>query len=84
MIYDFMCHLSRFLFALAVTVSAAAPGSAAVWVNVGPRYQAMGGAGVAIADDSLAQYWNPAAFAFMRGWDAQLPISTNYSIENQG
>ena len=56
--------------------------SAEVWSFVGSRYQAMGGAGVAVVDDSLASYWNPAALAYMKGWDLQLPVTMNYSIEN--
>ncbi len=64
-------------------VAAALPASSEVWSFVGSRYQAMGGAGVAVVDDSLAQYWNPGALGFMRGWDAQLPVGGSYSIENR-
>jgi hypothetical protein len=34
------------------------------WTIVGPRALGMGGANVAVANDSTASYWNPAAFAF--------------------
>jgi len=52
------------------------------WSFVGPRYQAMGGTGVAFADDSVAVYWNPANLAWKRGYDAQFPVGLNANIEN--
>jgi len=39
----------------------------------------MGGAFVAVAEDSIAQYWNPAGFALQKGFDIQIPI--NLGIE---
>lgn len=52
------------------------------WSIVGPRALGMGGAGVAVANDSSASYWNPAAFGFFkdgtngeygkRSWSAQI------------
>jgi hypothetical protein len=53
------------------------------WVFAGARYQAMGGASVAFADDSLAAYSNPANLAFRKGWDVQLPATLNANIENR-
>ncbi|MFQ5442354.1 MAG: conjugal transfer protein TraF [Thermodesulfobacteriota bacterium] len=34
------------------------------WSIVGPRALGMGGAGVAVANDATASYWNPAAYGF--------------------
>jgi len=52
------------------------------WSIVGPRALGMGGAGVAVADDATASYWNPAAYGFFhtdkddeygkRDWSASL------------
>ncbi|MBW7957914.1 MAG: hypothetical protein H3C68_08495 [Deltaproteobacteria bacterium] len=36
------------------------------WSIVGPRALGMGGAGVAVANDATASYWNPAAFGFFK------------------
>ena len=36
------------------------------WTIVGPRALGMGGANVAVANDSTASYWNPAAFGFFK------------------
>ena len=36
------------------------------WQFLGARYQAMGGAGVAVVDDAYATYWNPGALALTR------------------
>ncbi len=50
------------LLALALTPALSA--RAEEWSFAGARYQAMGGAGVAVVDDSHASYWNPGALAF--------------------
>ena len=50
------------LLALALTPAFSA--RAEEWSFAGARYQAMGGAGVALVDDSHASYWNPGALAF--------------------
>jgi len=34
----------------------------------------MGGAFVAVAEDAVAQYWNPAGFALQKGFDIQIPV----------
>ena len=47
------------------------------------RYQAMGGTGVAFANDSAAIHWNPANLAYKRGYDFQLPATLNANIENR-
>ncbi|MCH2172701.1 conjugal transfer protein TraF [Myxococcota bacterium] len=64
------------------TLCLATPVAAEVWGFLGTRYQGMGGAGVAVVDDSFANYWNPGALGFQRGWDVQLPVSAGYSVEN--
>ena len=59
------------------------PAAAEEFVFAGARHQAMGGTGVAFADDSLGAYWNPANLAFRKGWDVQLPATLNANIENK-
>lgn len=44
------------------------------WSFVGARYQAMGGAGVAVVDDEHASYWNPGALAFTESYGVALPV----------
>jgi hypothetical protein len=51
------------------------------WLFIGSRYQGMGGAGVAVVDDSLAMYWNPGALAFTKGRDFQLALGAGISAE---
>lgn len=43
---------------------AAGPALAREFTIVGPRALGMGGAGVAVANDSSATYWNPASYGF--------------------
>ncbi|MFH1024026.1 MAG: conjugal transfer protein TraF [Planctomycetota bacterium] len=43
------------------------------WIFLGARAQGMGGAGVAVANDATAVYWNPAAYAFEKSFDVQIP-----------
>jgi hypothetical protein len=42
------------------------------FVTVGPRSMGMGGAGVAITNDSLATYWNPAGLAMTQTVDVRI------------
>lgn len=59
--------LKRFLLAsilFSTTFAAASSSEAREWTIVGPRALGMGGAGVAVANDATASYWNPAAFGF--------------------
>ncbi len=69
-----------FMFALlGMGSSRVAEGSE--WQFIGSRYQGMGGAGVAVVDDSLALYWNPGALAFTKGRDLQLALGASVSAE---
>jgi len=53
---------------------AVAPVHADSFKILGARPLAMGGAFVAVADKSLAQYWNPAGLAVQNGFDVQVPF----------
>ncbi len=55
--------------------SFAAPASAEEWAILGSRYQAMGGAGVAIVNDNRAAHWNPGALGFVQTSEFELPFS---------
>ena len=44
---------------------------------LGTRPLGMGGAFVAVAEDSIAQYWNPAGFAIQKGLDIQIPLGVS-------
>ncbi len=67
-----------FVFSLSLPFTA----MAGEWQIIGPRALGMGGAGVAVANDATASYWNPAAFGFFsdpsggdygsRDWSLQL------------
>lgn len=73
-----------FARALAATaaLALAVPAAAEEWAQLGSRYQAMGGAAVAVADDAQAAYWNPGALAFTpEGWDASLPAGVTVGAE---
>lgn len=47
------------------------------WSIVGSRYQAMGGAGVAVVNDNHAAHWNPGALAFATSSEFELPFAGN-------
>lgn len=47
---------------------------------VGARPMGMGGAYVAVADDGLAQYWNPAGLALQRGFSLTVPANASYEV----
>lgn len=49
-------------------------GLASSFKILGTRPLGMGGAFVAVAEDAIAQYWNPAGFALQKGFDIQIPI----------
>ncbi len=49
-------------------------GLASSFKILGTRPLGMGGAFVAVAEDAVAQYWNPAGFALQKGFDLQIPI----------
>lgn len=61
----------------------ASSASADTWGFVGAKYQAMGGTGVAFADDSTATYWNPANLGLKKASDFQLPATFGANIENK-
>jgi len=61
-----------------------APGSVSAeeWAIVGSRYQAMGGAGVAIVDDVHAAYWNPGALGLAtRTYEVDAPFRFSAAAE---
>jgi len=71
----------RKIVGLAVVVSmvvvlkmGAVPIFASSFKILGTRPLGMGGAFVAVAEDAIAQYWNPAGFALQKGLDIQIPI----------
>lgn len=47
---------------------------------LGTRPLGMGGAFVAIAEDALAQYWNPAGLGIGRDVDVQIPVNTQVEV----
>lgn len=49
-------------------------GLASSFKILGTRPLGMGGAFVAVAEDAIAQYWNPAGFALQKGFDVQIPV----------
>ena len=66
---------------LALVLFAGGAASAGEWNLVGSRYQAMGGAGVAVVDDALASYWNPAALATAKSFDAMINVDIVAALE---
>ena len=68
----------RKMISLAVAVSMVVVlgqiGLASSFKILGTRPLGMGGAFVAVAEDAIAQYWNPAGFALQKGFDLQIPI----------
>lgn len=66
---------NRFRFSfllLAVVLGVPATASAVEFAIVGPRAVGMGGAGVAVTDDALATYWNPAGLAMSKTVDIRV------------
>lgn len=51
------------------------------WQIVGARAMGMGGAGVATAYGSDAQYWNPASLAEIRDYDSNIVLNIGAGIE---
>jgi len=66
------------IISLAVAVSMVVvlgqSGLASSFKILGTRPLGMGGAFVAVAEDAIAQYWNPAGFALQKGFDVQIPV----------
>ncbi len=52
-------------------------GLASSFKILGTRPLGMGGAFVAVAEDAIAQYWNPAGFALQKGLDIQIPLGVS-------
>ncbi|KAA0258943.1 hypothetical protein FHQ18_03065 [Deferribacter autotrophicus] len=52
----------------------------AEWQIVGPRALGMGGAYVAVVNDSTAAYWNPAAFGFYKTTDVRKYQNRNFGL----
>lgn len=74
----------RKIVCLAVVVSmvvilkmGAVPIFASSFKILGTRPLGMGGAFVAVAEDAIAQYWNPAGFALQKGLDIQIPVGVS-------
>lgn len=72
----------RVVATIALALALASPAAADTWGFVGARHTAMGGTGVAFADDSTATYWNPANLSLKKASDIQLPVTFGASIEN--
>src|SRR4029077_18880439 len=58
-----MSRMRRMLFVWAIVASGSGLAYAEEWQVVGARYQALGGAGVAIAFEADAADWNPGTLA---------------------
>lgn len=71
----------RKIVSLAVAVSMVVVlgqiGLASSFKILGTRPLGMGGAFVAVAEDAIAQYWNPAGFALQKGFDIQIPLGVS-------
>ncbi len=52
-----------------------APLTTAEGLGIGSRFLGMGGAGVAVADDASALYWNPAGLSFGEGSELDIDAS---------
>lgn len=69
--------MNRLLSAAFLLLSHGANASADAWHVLGPRAMGMGGAFVAVAAGSIAQYWNPAGLAqevTASKWGIQMPV----------
>ncbi len=64
-------------FALALPARAQVGGAAVVFLKIEPdsRASGMGNAGVALADNAAAMFWNPAGLAFQKGTELGLTHS---------
>ena len=73
-----MACLTVVLLATAGAGTAAAQSASVLFLQIEPdsRSAGMGNAGVAVADNAYALFWNPAGLAFQRGVEASLTHST--------
>ncbi len=69
------------LFALMLTICLSSQAFALNWQMVGARHMAMGGAGVATANGTLAQYYNPALLAVNDIYNKHNEISFNFGLQ---
>ncbi|MEM8560214.1 MAG: PorV/PorQ family protein, partial [Bacteroidota bacterium] len=71
------CLALAALVALALPARAQVGGAAVVFLQIEPdsRSAGMGNAGVAIADNANAVFWNPAGLAFQRGAEGTMTVS---------
>ncbi len=58
------------------------PAHAESFKILGSRALGMGGAFVAVAEDAMAQYWNPAGLANQRKFDFEVPVSVRAEATN--
>lgn len=49
---------------------------------LGSRALGMGGAFVAVAEDAMAQYWNPAGIATQKNFDMEIPVGVRAEATN--
>jgi hypothetical protein len=76
-------HLQLIAASVLLLVAWSNVAAANQWAFIGSRHQAMGGTGVAFANDSLGAYWNPANLAWRKGYDVMLPVTIDGYIENR-
>ncbi|MEL6312037.1 MAG: PorV/PorQ family protein, partial [Pseudomonadota bacterium] len=71
------CLALAALVALALPVHAQVGGAAVVFLQIEPdsRAAGMGNAGVGLADNASAVFWNPAGLAFQDGIEASMTVS---------
>lgn len=67
-----------------VCIVTAVSSNAEEWKILGPRALGMGGAHVAVVNDSTAQYWNPAAFGFFGSQASEKVNKDEYSDKDFG
>ncbi len=70
-----------FCFVLIVLMSATVSSYADKWQAVGARAMGMGGAGVAIAYGTDAQYYNPALLATNSDFESDISLNVNAELE---
>jgi len=69
-----MRKIAAAMLAVCCLVFAVTYGNAESFKILGTRPLSMGGAYVAIAEDAITQYWNPAGLGIGKDFDIQLPV----------